>query len=150
MPTRPEGSGSNVTSAIGLEETSSALRTKRSSLYTRMVIWVTGLTCLALLLGALAQAWSNSQLMQQVQTARQQYQQVQAHHNALQQLVDHFKDPFVIESEARQQLGYDRPGEHPVVIVGSNDSNGSGAHSQSKQASQSNFWQDWWNIFFGN
>src|SRR5215467_7385333 len=117
--TNPENSNPNVTAAVGLSETAGRMRARRSSLFTQTVIWVTGLICLALLLGSLAQAWSNSQLMQRVQAAQQQTQQLQAHHDYLSRLVNYYKDPFVIESEARQQLGYVRPGENPVVVVSS-------------------------------
>src|SRR3989441_12935412 len=107
---RPANSSPNVTAAVGLEETAGSLRARRSSLFTQTVIWVTGLICLALLLSSLAQAWSNSQLMQRVTSAQQQYQQILDKHDYLTKLANYYKDPFVIESEARQQLGYVRPG----------------------------------------
>src|SRR6266702_4092358 len=105
---RTSNSGSLVTRAIGLEEPTGRLRARRSSLFTRTIIWVTGLVCMAFLLGSLAQAWSNSQLMQRVQEAQQQTQQLQASHDHLVQPANHYQDPFVIEREARQQLGYIR------------------------------------------
>lgn len=105
---------------------------------------------MAFLLGSLAQAWSNSQLMQRVQEAQQQTQQLQAYHDHLAQQANYQKDPFVIESEARQALGYIRPGEHPVVIIGAGkQGQQSTAHTGSPPAVQ-NFWQAWWNVFFGN
>jgi cell division protein FtsB len=125
------------------------MRARRSSLFTRTIIWITGLICLALLLGSLVQAWSNNQLMRQVQQARQQVQQAQTHHDALSKLVDHYKDPFVIESEARQQLGYVRPGEHPVVIVGANEPGTQKTTHTTTSSPTTGFWQAWWNIFFG-
>jgi cell division protein FtsB len=148
--TRPENSNPNVTAAVGLSETAGRLRAKRSSLFTQTVIWVTGLICLALLLGSLAQAWSNSQLMQRVQAAQQQTQQVQAHHDYLSRLVNYYKDPFVIESEARQQLGYVRPGENPVVVVSSTSQAQHPATHQSKPSAAQGFWQEWLDVFFGN
>ncbi len=150
FPSRPEGSNPNVTSAIGLGETAGLMRARRSSLFTRTIIWITGLICLALLLGSLVQAWSNNQLMQQVRAARQQAQQAQAHHDALGKLVDHYKDPFVIESEARQQLGYVRPGEHPVVIVSASEPGTQNTAHTAASAPTNGFWQAWWNIFFGS
>ena len=69
FPSRPEGSSPYVTSAVGIEETQGRVRARRSSLFTRTVIWITGLICLAFLLGSLAQAWSNSALMQRVDAA---------------------------------------------------------------------------------
>ena len=74
FPSRPEGTGPHVTSAVGMEETAGRLRARRNSLFTQTVIWITGLVCLAFLLSSLAQAWSNSQLMQRVQTEQQQLQ----------------------------------------------------------------------------
>src|SRR6266699_4122591 len=103
-----------VTRAVGLEETSGRLRARRSSLFTQTIILVTGLVCFAFLLGSLAQAWSNSMLMQHVQDAQQQTQQLQTYHDHLAQQAQHYSDPFVIESEARQELGYIRAGEHLV------------------------------------
>ena len=128
----PGNSGPNVTAAVGLAETAGRSRARRSSLFTQTIIWVTGLICLALLLGSLGQAWSNSQLMQRVQAAQQQTQQLQAHHHSLSRLANYYKDPFVIESEARQQLGYVRPGEHPLVI-GKFDRAGTADCSRSEQ-----------------
>ena len=58
------------------------------------------------------------------------------------------QDPYVIESEARQDLGYIRPGEHLVVIVDSNQQGQQNADRPLIPAMQS-FWQQWWNVFFG-
>ena len=139
-----------VTRAVGLEETTGRLRARRSSLFTQTIILITGLVCFAFLLGSLAQAWSNSMLERQVQDAQQQTQQIQAYHDHLAQQSHYYSDPFVIESEARQDLGYIRAGEHLVVIVGSNQQGQQNTtHTSPTQAMQS-FWQQWWNVFFGN
>ncbi len=139
-----------VTRAVGLEETTGRLRARRSSLFTQTIILVTGLVCFAFLLGSLAQAWSNSMLMRQVQDAQQQTQQLQAYHDHLAQQAQYYSNLFVIESEARQNLGYIRPGEHLVVIVGSNQQGQQNTpHTSHPQVIQS-FWQQWWNVFFGN
>lgn len=150
FPSRPEVSNANVTSAIGMEETVGHLRARKKSLFTHTVLWVTGLVCLAFLLAALAQAWSNSHLVQQVQTEQQRLQQLQQQHDRLAQQASYYKDPVVVENEARQQLGYVRPGEHPIVVVSGND------QTQTKKAQpvvtehQQGFWQDWWQAFFGD
>ena len=139
-----------VTRAVGLEETTGRLRARRSSLFTQTIILITGRVCFAFLLGALTQAWSNSMLARQVQEAQQQTQQLQAYHDHLAQQARYYSDPYVIESEARQDLGYIRAGEHLVVIVGSNQQvQQNMAHSSHSQTTQS-FWQQWWNVFFGN
>ena len=139
-----------VTRAVGLEETTGRLRARRSSLFTQTIILITGLVCFAFLLGSLAQAWSNSMLMRQVQDAQQQTQQLQAYHDNLAHQAQYYADPFVIESEARQDLGYIRAGEHLVVIVGANQQEQQNtAHTSQPQAMPS-FWQQWWNVFFGN
>jgi cell division protein FtsB len=139
-----------ITRAVGLEETSGSLRARRSSLFTQTIILITGLVCFAFLLGSLAQAWSNSTLMNQVQDAQQQTQQLQAYHDHLAQQAKYYSDPYVIESEARQELGYIRAGEHLVVIVGSNQQGQQdSAHTSHSQTAQS-FWLEWWNAFFGN
>lgn len=147
---RPANTNSHITSAVGLEEPAGRLRARRSSLFSQTIVWVTALICMAFLLGSLAQAWSNSQLMQRVQEAQQQTQQLQAYHDRLVQQAKQYQDPFVIESEARQQLGYIRPGEHPVIIM-SSDQQGqqNAAHPASPPPAQ-NFWQQWWNLFFGS
>jgi cell division protein FtsB len=139
-----------VTRAVGLEETTGRLRARRSSLFTRTLILVTGLVCFAFLLGSLAQAWSNSILMQRVQEAQQQTQQLQTYHDHLAQQAQHYADPSVIESEARQDQGYIRPGEHPVVIVGSNQQGQQSTTQISHPPITQSFWQQWWNVFFGN
>ncbi len=146
---RPGISSPNVTAAVGLAETAGRVRARKTSLFTQTVIWVTCLICLALLFGSFAQAWSNSQLVQRVQDAQQQTQQLQQHHDFLSQLVNYYKDPFVIESEARQQLGYVRPGEHPVVVVSSTAQKQPSAANQSSSPTSQGFWQEWWNTFFG-
>ena len=140
----------SVTSAVGMGETFGRLRARRNSIFTQTVIWITVLICLAFLLGALAQAWSNSQLDQQVQAAQQQLQQVQAHHDALAKLAQHYNDPSVVESEARQQLGMSKPGEHVVVIVNAGSTNTSTAKTSTKVAPTQGFWQAWWQAFFRN
>ena len=148
--TNTSDSGSLVTRAVGLEESTGRLRARRSSLFTQTIILVTGLVCFAFLLGSLAQAWSNSMLMRQVQDAQQQTQQLQAYHDHLAQQAQYYSNPFVIESEARQNLGFIRPGEHLVVMISSNQQGQQNTpHTSHPQVIQS-FWQQWWNVFFGN
>lgn len=148
FPSRPEGSSVNVTSAIGMEETVGRHRARRTSLFTHTVMWVTGLICTAFLLGTLAQAWSNSQLSQQLREEQQKYQQVQAHYEQLNKQVKQYQDPAVVESEARQQLGYIRPGEHPVVVVGANKETQQKTQKSANASVQQGFWQEWWSTFF--
>jgi cell division protein FtsB len=146
----PRSGGANITSAVGMQETAGRIRARRTSLLTKTVMWVTALICIAFLLASLAQAWSNSQLMQQVQMEQQRLEQLQADHAHLVQSMKYYKDPSVIESEARQQLGYIRPGEHAVVIVGAANQGSQGAVHHTSAPAQSNFWQAWWNTFFGH
>jgi len=149
IPLRTDGGSTYITAAVGSEETVRRLRARRGSLFTKTVIWVTGLICLAFLLGSLAQAWSNSQLIQQVQTEQQQTQRLSAYHNHLTQQAAHYQDPSVVESEARQQLGYIRPGEHPIVIASSGNPGEQTSSQPAHSSTQQGFWQEWWNIFFG-
>jgi cell division protein FtsB len=149
FPLRSVSSNAYVTSAVGMEETQGHVRARRSSLFTHTVIWVTGLVCLAFLLGSLAQAWTNSQLMQTLATTQQQAQQTQATHDALQQQASHYQNPAVIEQEAREQFGYVRPGEHAVVIVGAKSQGQASASHPAKSSPPEGFWLEWWSIFFG-
>lgn len=150
FPSRPDGSNANVTSAIGMQETAGRLRAKRNSLFTQTVLWVTALICIAFLLGSFTQAWSNSQLMQKVELAQQQLKQTQAQHDQLVQTANHYKDPSVIESEARQQLGYTRPSDHLVVVVNASDQGQQKVHKQVTVGGKQSFWQEWWQTFFGD
>ena len=150
FPSRPGGTNPSVTSAIGLPETAGRLRARRSSLFTQTIIWLTGLICLAFLLASLAQAWSNSQLIQGVETAQQQLQYMRQQHDSLTKLVAYYKDPFVIENQARQQLGYVRPGEHAVVVIGTNSQEQSTSSRLVNAPTTQSYWQEWWNAFFGN
>lgn len=148
ISSRPEGANVNVTSAVGMEDTVGHQRAKRNSLFAQTVIWISGLICSAFLLGTFAQAYSNNLLVQQVQNAQQSLQQVRAKHTQLKRAADYYKDPFVIESEARQQLGYVRPNEQAVMIVSTDDQ---GQHHASKPKStsqQQGYWQEWWHLFF--
>jgi cell division protein FtsB len=138
-----------ITSAVGIAETRGHVRARRTSLFTRTVVWVTGLICLAFLLGSLAQAWTNNGMMQNLAATELQTRQAQATHTALQQQAIHYADPSVIEREAREQLGYIRPGEHPVVIVGAQSQPPTTSSQPPKTAPQESFWQAWWSIFFG-
>jgi len=150
ISSQPSGSLPYVTSAVGIEETVGTLRARRSSLFTQTIIWMTGLICLTLLLSSLAQAWSNSALMQRVQSAQQQYQQLQDKHDTLVKLANYYKDPYVVESEARQQLGYVRPGEYPVIFTSAPTKTQPVVSDHQKRAAQQGYWQEWWNAFFGN
>jgi len=133
-----------------MEETAGRLRARHSSLFTQTIIWITGLICLAFLLSSLAQAWSNSQLVQRVQTEQQQLQRLQDHNAYLTRLANYYKDPFVLEREAREQLGYIRPGEHPVIITSATNSGQEVTHHSDTSPAQQGYWQEWWNIFFGS
>lgn len=148
-PAGPRRSGPLVTSAVGLSETQGHVRARRITLFARTVIWVTGLVCLAFLLGSLAQAWTNSHLMQTLAVTQQQTQQAQAYHDSLQRQASYYQDPTVIEREAREQFGYVRPGEHPVVIVGGKSQGQAQMTHPAQPTPPQNFWQEWWKIFFG-
>lgn len=145
---RPDGGTANVTSAIGMEETFGRSRARRTSLFTQTVLWITGLVCAALLLGTFAQAWSNNHLTTQVQTAQDALNQVRTEHTKLQKESQHYQDPAVVESEARQQLGYIHPGEQPIVIVDANNKGQQRIVSPTNPLSPQGHWQDWWNLFF--
>ena len=147
---RPDGNTANVTSAVGMEETFGRVRARRTSLFTKTVMWITGLVCTAFLLATLAQAWSNSNLMAQVQNEQSILNQVRAEHSHLQQAAERYKDSAVIESEARQQFGYVRPGEQPVVVIGAANQVQAQSQAQKGTAQQQGYWQDWWQVFFGN
>jgi len=147
--TRPEGKTPYVTSAVGMEETAGRVRARRVSLFTQTIIWVTGLVCLAFLIGSLAQVWSNYQLMQTLQQEQQRTQQLQNANGHLKNQAAYYQDPYVIESEARQQLGYARSDEHVVVPTGATKQNQpQGVQKPTVSASQG-FWQDWWDFLFG-
>jgi cell division protein FtsB len=133
-----------------MEETVGHQRAKRNSLFAQTVISISGLICSAFLLGTLAQACSNSLLVQQVQTAQQSLQQVRTNNIQLKQAVYYYKDSSVIESEARQQLGYVRSGEQAVVIVSTDAREQQQTSKQKSRSQQQGFWQDWWHIFFGS
>ncbi|GCE05201.1 septum formation initiator family protein [Dictyobacter aurantiacus] len=147
---RPEGSGPNVTSAIGMEETFGRSRARRTSLFTRTIMWVTGLICAALLLATFAQAWSNHHLIAQVQQEQQTLQQVRTQHSRLSQDARHYQNPAVVENEARQQFGYIRPGEHAVVIIDANNKGQQKIKPTPAPPPQQGHWQDWWKVFFGS
>jgi cell division protein FtsB len=150
FPARAESNTANVTSAVGLEETVGHSRARRTSLFTHTVMWITGLVCAAFLVATLGQAWSNSQLEQQLQQATQQYDQVNKHNQDLQQQVNYYKDPTVIDNEARQQLNYVRPGEHAVVIVGQDNQARSSTPKSASAPQSQDYWQEWWEAFFGS
>ena len=135
---------------MGIEETEGSQRVRRLTLFTRTVIWVTGLVCAAFLLGSLAQVWTNSQLVQSLQRAQQTTQQLRQQHSRLEQQAKHYADPYVIESEARQQLGYTRPGEHVVIVANAQKQHHQQTPSAARKPAPQNFWQAWWNLFFGN
>jgi cell division protein FtsL len=132
-----------------MEETVGHLRTRRNSLFARTVLWLTALVCAAFLLGTFAQAWSNSLLIQKVQTAQRSLQKVQNEHQKLEQQAQHYKDPTVIASEARQQMGYARPDEQSVIVVNEDTKQQTQASPNKNGIQSQNYWQDWWHIFFG-
>jgi len=147
---QPAKSNPNITSAVGMQETAGSLRAKRHSLFTQTVIWVTGVICMAFLLGSLAQAWSNNQLAQKVEAAQQQLSQLKDEQKHLNQMVNYYKDNTVIEREAREQLGYVRPNEHLVIMDSPNTPTQQPASKQTAISPQNGFWLEWWNIFFGD
>jgi cell division protein FtsL len=140
----------NITSAVGVEETAGRSRARRSSLFTQTLLWITGLVCLALLAGSVTQAWTNYQLNQSLQQLQQLTQQMQQDHDKLQQQVGYYQDPAVIESEARQQMGYAQPGDHVVVVVPGSYKQQGQSPAQPMGNSSLGFWQAWWDFFFGN
>lgn len=146
---RPEGSSANVTSAIGMEETFGRSRARRTSLFTRSMLWITGLVCAAFLLGTFAQAWSNNNFIAQVTKEQQALNQIQAQHDQLQKEAQHYQDPAVIESEARQQLGYIHTGEQPIVITGTNPAGQKKDQPTARTSPPHGYWDEWWQIFFG-
>ncbi len=147
---RPEGSNTGVTAAVGMEETVGHQRARRKSLFAHTVIWITGLICAAFLLATFVQAWSNNALIQQLQSAQQSLHQTKVHHEQLKQDEQYYQDPSVIESEARQQLGFVRPGEQSVVIVKGSDPTQPKPGAQKPDKANDGYWQEWLQVLFGN
>jgi Septum formation initiator len=145
---RKESGNAHVTSAIGIEESYGRRRMKQTSLYKRTVLSLTGLICAALLLATLSQAWSNSNLMQRVQQQQQALQKVQSTNQQLNKNAQRYQDPATIESEARQQLGYIRPGEHPLVVINADNKGQSRIQPTTEKPPQPGHWQEWWRVFF--
>ncbi|GCE11099.1 FtsB family cell division protein [Tengunoibacter tsumagoiensis] len=149
-PLRPARANANVTAAIGMEETIGRRKARSHFLFTRTVLGLTALVCLALLLATFVQAWSNSALLQKVQDAQSDLQQKQSQHSQLQTGTEHYKDPQVIESEARQRLGYVRPGEKAVIIVPAEAPQTAAKSPVSADQHKQGYWADWWQLFFGH
>jgi cell division protein FtsB len=131
-----------------MEETVGHLRTRNNSLFARTVLGITGLICAAFLLGTLTQAWSNSVLTQKVQTAEQSLQKARSENQKLKRQMQYYRDPAVIESEARQQLRYVRPGEHSVVVTNKGHQEQTQTPPNKHVVQPENYWQDWWKVFF--
>jgi cell division protein FtsB len=146
---RPESSNANVTAAVGMEETVGHVRIRRNSLFVHTILWITGLVCAALFLATCTQAWSNSQLIQKVQIARQSLQKLQSEHHYLERQIQHYKDPATIESEARQRMEYVRPGEQAVVVINVDSQKHIHVQLQRNREQSQGSWQDWWSMFFG-
>jgi cell division protein FtsB len=147
--TQNEHSTASGTAAVGQEETIGHLRARRTSLFTQTAVWVTVLICGTLLLGTIGQAWSNSHLAARVQQQQQALQQDQQNNARLKQKATYYQNPSVIESEARQQLGYIRPGEQPIIIEPASSTPQASAPAAHKTVpQQQGFWQSWWRIFF--
>ena len=140
----------SVTSAVGVEETIGRQRARRTSIYTRTVMWITGLVCAAFLLATFSQAWSNSNLMEQVQKEQQTVNQVRTQHTHLQKADQYYSDPGTLESEARQNLGEVRPGEQPVIIMNAGNQESSTPQPSRPTPTGQGHWQDWWHVFFGS
>lgn len=146
--TRSDSSNANVTSAIGMEESVGHLRARRNSLFTRTLLWGTGLVCVALLLATMAQAWSNSQLSLQLAHEQQRLEELQDQNAQLKHDEEYYKDPLVIEREAREKLGFARPGEQVVVVIEAPEP----SQEQQRQTADTlypGFWYAWLFLFFG-
>jgi hypothetical protein len=111
---------------------------------------MTGLICAAFLLATFSQAWSNSNLMAQVQQEGQTLNQVSTQHAQYQKAHQYYGDPGTLESEARQNFGLIRPGEQPVIIMHAGNQGPSPAQQPQSPPEKPGFWQDWWQIFFGS
>ncbi len=71
------------------------------------------------------------------------------HHNQLQKQAEYYRDPFIVESEARQQMGYIKPGEHSIIVMGAPEPKPPAQTvAESKSPKANNFWQEWWQVFF--
>ncbi|MBE3558272.1 MAG: septum formation initiator family protein [Ktedonobacteraceae bacterium] len=147
---RSASSSASITAAVGMGETAGRLRARRHSFVTQTILWITGLVCIAFLIASLAQAWSNSQLMQQVQAEQQKLQQKQDQNKQLALAANYYRQPAVIEKEARQKFGYIRPGEQPVVIVGGSSQQPPNAQQRQQNRHSQGFWLEWWKVFFGD
>jgi cell division protein FtsB len=88
-------------------------------------------------------------LARQVHEEQRDLQQLQTHNKQLTNLAEYYKQPEVIESEARQRLGYTRPGEHAVIFVSAHAQEQQKVQKNNAGAKQQGFWQEWWHTFFG-
>jgi cell division protein FtsB len=131
-----------------MEESVGHLRARRNSLFTRTLLWGTGLVCVALLLATMAQAWSNSQLSAQMAQEQQHLEELQDQNAQLKHDQEYYKDPLVIEREAREKLGFARPGEQVVVVIQAPEPSQQ-QQRHNENAPYSGFWYAWLLLFFG-
>src|SRR5262245_39781954 len=104
-------SNGTITSAIGMEESVGHIRARRQFLFHRTIIWATMVICIAFPIGTLWQAWVNSQQLAQLQSSLQTIEQLKQQQALLLQQEQESRDPAFIEKEAREKLGFVRPGE---------------------------------------
>lgn len=72
-------------------------------------------------------------------------EQAKAENDRLKKELSRVSDPAVIEKEARDKLGYGRPGE-TIVIIPQSESTKSQIPSSKKEEAN---WRKWWDLYIG-
>ena len=117
----------------------------------RRLALVVGLAALGLLTLSFGRMLlARYELSQRAEAIRQEIVSLQAEHARLQQELAYWRSDEGLEHLAREQLGWTRPGESGVLVVGAQTPRGQSGSSATHRREVPPNWRRWWDMFFGS
>lgn len=89
--------------------------------------------------------WKSYRLSSEIKSLEGDITQLEERKKELQNLTTYFRSSSYKEKEARRRLGYQRPGEHVLIIV--SEEKPTEEVEEEERPSKPN-WQLWWEYFF--
>jgi cell division protein FtsB len=123
------------------------MQSRRRNFFWRKALPVLGFVVMIYTLFSLSKVvWRNYQIEKEMKTLKADIQLLEEENQRLTNLITYFKTDAYKEKEARQRLGYKKPGEEVILVPNIDDKSYTTTETEATQPKKN--YQLWWDFFF--
>lgn len=88
--------------------------------------------------------WQNYKMNRDITSLKKEIESLEKRRQELTNLIAYYKTESYKEKEARRRMGYQKPGEHVLIVVPANNPQ----KEEEAEVIEKPNWQIWWEFFF--